>query len=80
MALAPNQPDARPAWQVTYLDFSVVLHDEKLIEKAQSGDVVAQCQIVGKLQEVPRNHLVDANGRPDPSALFRKGLTIRRVA
>lgn len=79
MAMA-HQPDARPAWQVTYLDFSVVIHDEELVEKAQRGNVAAQCQIVNRMHEIPRTHLVDPHGRHDPSSPFRKGLTIKRVA
>lgn len=80
MAMAPDQPDARPAWQVTYLDYTAIIHDQELVEKAQSGDVSAQCNIVGALPQISRNHLVDLRGKPDPAAPFRKGLSIKRVA
>lgn len=80
MAMAHNQPDARPAWQVTYLDFTAIVHDSDLIEKAQAGNLSAQSSIVSTLTQLSRNHLVDLHGRADPSAPFRKGLTIKRVA
>lgn len=80
MAMAHDQPDARPAWQVTYLDFTAIIHDSELIEKAQAGNISAQCSVVGTLSRLSRNHLVDLHGKPDPAAPFRKGLTIKRVA
>lgn len=79
MAMAHNKPDARPAWQVTYLDITAIVHDQELIEQAQAGDIHAQCKVVGTLPRLSRNHLMDLNGKPDPSAPFRRGLTIKRV-
>jgi hypothetical protein len=79
MAMAVT-PDARPAWRVTYLDFSVIVVDEEIINRAQAGDITARCNVIAMFPKMPRNHLTTLDGKPDPTAPFRKGLTITRVA
>jgi hypothetical protein len=79
MAMAET-PVAQPAWRVTYLDFSVIVVDEEIITKAQAGDMTARCTVIAMFPKMPRTHLKTLDGKPDPTAPFRKGLTITRVA